>query len=178
MSRLKNHETVNLSCRIDKNLYDLLLDQAKDQGISLNSLVNSIAKRHLTWERFSDDLGLIPVTKLTLKKIFRNLDDDTITKIANDVGGIVPRELLFLAYGKNDFDHLMKIIEVNGSRFGKVRHSSVDSVHHINIHHGICEEFSKFLAGTHQALADDLSVKLTIQNTDRYSINLEFSKPE
>ncbi len=173
---MKQHETVNLSCRIDKKIYDLLNDQAQYLGISLNSLVNSIVKRHLTWERFSDDIGLIPVTKLTLKKIFRQIDDDIIEEIANDVGGMVTRELMFLSDGKTEFDDLMNIIEINGSRFGKVRHKVEESTHYINIHHGISKEFSKFLAECHKTLAQDSGIKIKMRNIDRYSINMELDK--
>ena len=176
-SNNQNHKTVNLSCRIDKEVYDLLSDDAKAKGISINSLVNSIAKRHLTWERFADEIGFIPITKRTIKKIFRQLDDQTINKIAKDVGGTVPRELIYLTYDKMDFENLMKVIEINGTRFGKVKHTESDHIHNINIHHGICENFSKFLAATHQALADDLSLKMTVNNLDNSMVCLEIESP-
>ena len=125
----RKHDTVNLSCRLDKEVYELLNEQAEHQGISMNSLMNSITKRHLTWQRFSDDIGLVPITKLTLERIFQNLDEQTIKKIASDVGGIVPRELLYLTYGKMDFDNLISVIKMNGKRFGRVNYKIEEHRH-------------------------------------------------
>ena len=113
----------NLSSRIDIETYAQLIDKANLKGISLNSLVNSILKRYLVWDQFSLEMGLVPITKRTLKKIFREMDDETIKKIAKDVGGTVPQELIYLSYDKFDFNNLMKMIEISDSRFGPVRHT-------------------------------------------------------
>jgi len=54
-SIFKDHknQTVNLSCRIEKDVYDVLNKEAKEKGISLNSLVNSMAKKFISWEIYS-----------------------------------------------------------------------------------------------------------------------------
>lgn len=163
---------------MDKEVYSILSEHARDQGISINSLLNSIAKRHLTWERFAGDIGFIPITKRTLKKIFRELEDEKISTIAVDVGGVVPRELAFFTYGKMDFENLIKILEINGTRFGSVRHITNNNHHSLIIHHGIGEKFSKFLAETHKVLADELSFKITVTNLDMNMICFDIEDPK
>ena len=64
----------------------------------------------------------------------------------------------------------MNIIEINGSRFGKVKHFVDGKKHNINIHHGICENFSKFLATTHQKVAEEHSLKFSAINIDKNMI--------
>ena len=123
-------------------------------------------------------MGLVPLTKRTLKKIFRALDDSTIKQIAKDVGGTVPQELIYLKYDRFDFHNLMKMIEISDSRFGTVKYTVNDSVYNINILHGVCENFSKFLAETHQSLADHLSLKFSIEHLDNNMVCVEFQKPE
>ncbi len=171
-----NGKSVNLSCRIDKEIYQLLTEQAESQGVSLNSLVNSITKRHLTWERFGDEIGFVPITKRTLKKIFKHLTDVDIEKIGKEMGGTVPRELTFLTYDKMDFEKLMNIIEVNGTRFGKVKHFVEGDKHNFNIHHGICKNFSKFLTSTHKKMCEDLSLKFSVNNVDSNMVCIEIEK--
>ncbi len=170
--RQKNH-TVNLSCRIDKNVYNTLLEAAHEKGISLNSLVNSMAKNFINWEIHSSDFRLVPISKDTLEKIFDKLDDQTIQQIAKSIGGTVTRELVFLTFGEMNFNNLIQAILLNASRFGSVKHETVDSKHIINIHHGICLNFSKFLFNTHTALANDLSINLHITNIDKNMICME-----
>jgi len=173
-----NHKTVNLSTRIDKIVYDQLVEDAAKKGISINSLMNSIAKHHITWKRYADEIGFVPITKRMLGKIFKNLDYESIEKIGKDLGGTVPKELLFLTYDKMSFDNLMQILEINALRFGVVNHSERDGTHSLNIHHGISEEFSHFLSSAHQALADDLSLKINITNSDKNMVCFEINDPK
>ncbi len=162
---------------MDKDTYDALVSDADSQGISINSLINSVIKRHLLWDRHAEDMGLVPLTKRTLKKIFKTMDDETIKKIAHDVGGTVPQELIYLSYDKFDFVNLMKMIELSDSRFGKTKHNTNDQIHSINILHGVCENFSKFLAETHQVMADNLSLRFSVEHLDNNMLCMEFEKP-
>ena len=63
MALTKAPKSVNLSCRIEKPIYDELIADAKKRGISLNSLISSIAKHHITWKRYADEIGFVPITK-------------------------------------------------------------------------------------------------------------------
>ena len=87
-----NNHTVNLSCRIDKDVYEILSKNADEKGISLNSLVNSMAKKFTSWEIHSSDIKLVSLSKEALEKIFNSLDDQAIQKIAKKIGGDVIRE--------------------------------------------------------------------------------------
>ncbi len=173
-----NHKTMNLSCRIDKMVYDQLVEDAAKKGISINSLMNSIAKHHITWKRYADEIGFVPITKRMLGKIFKHLDKESIEKIAKDLGGTVPKELLFLTFNKMNFENLMQILEINALRFGVVKHSEIDGKHSLNIHHGISENFSHFLGCAHLRMAEDLSLKMKITNSDRNMICMTIEKPK
>ena len=171
-----NHHTVNLSCRIDKDVYEILSKNADEKGISLNSLVNSMAKKFTSWEIHSSDIKLVSLSKEALEKIFNSLDDQEIQKIAKKIGGDVIRELVFLCFNKMNFENMIQAILLNSTRFGTVKHEVIGSKHIINIHHGICLNFSKFLFNTHLALANDLSLKLHITNIDKNMICMEISE--
>jgi len=171
-----NNHTVNLSCRIDKDVYEILSKNADEKGISLNSLVNSMAKKFTSWEIHSSDIKLVSLSKEALEKIFNSLDDQAIQKIAKKIGGDVIRELVFLSFNKMNFDNMVQAILLNSTRFGTVKHEVIGSKHIINIHHGICLNFSKFLFNTHLALANDLSLKLHITNIDKNMICMEISE--
>lgn len=105
------------------------------------------------------------------------MDEETIKKIARDVGGTVPQELIYLSYGKFDFLNLMKMIELSNSRFGKVKYNVKEDIHSINVLHGVCENFSMFLSETHRALAENLSLRYTVEHIDNNMICMEFEKP-
>jgi len=105
------------------------------------------------------------------------MDEETIKKIAKDVGGTVPQELIYLSYDKFDFPNLMKMIKISNSRFGKVKYDVNDNKHSINILHGVCENFSIFLAEIHRTLADNLSLRITVEHIDNNMVCMEFEKP-
>jgi len=48
---------------------------------------------------------------------------------------------------------------------------------HVCIHHGICTEFSTFLSLIHENMAQHLSVKISITNTDQNTICMEIHEP-
>ncbi len=177
-NKKNSSKSVNVSSRIDGNLYDLLVEDAKTKGISINSLMNVIVRKYVDWGRFSDELGLASISKRSWEKIFENLSDDEIEQIAGEIGGTIQKELIFLKHDALNFKNIIDVIKTNGTRFGFVKHIEENSVHIINIHHGVNRNFSKFLAETHKALAEDLSIKLTIDYLDERLIRLKIQNPE
>ena len=172
------NKSINLSCRIEKTVYDELFNEAKKKGISLNSLMSSIARHHITWKRYADEIGFVPVTKRMLGKIFKNLDKETIESLAYELGGTVPKELLFLVYDEMEFENFMQILEINSLRFGSVKHSKEMDVHTLNIHHGINDNFSYFLACAHKKMAEDLSLKIIVTNVDKNMVCMKIEEPQ
>jgi hypothetical protein len=170
--------THNLSSRVDDDIFIQLSNKANSRGITLNALVNNVLKHYVVWDQFAEEMGLMSLTKRTIKKIFNTMDEDEIKMIAKDVGGTVPQELIYLSYDKFDFDNLMKVLEISDLRFGSVRFSQKDSVYSVNVIHGICENFSKFLIESHQSLANKLSLKFTIEHMDDNMVCMEFEKPD
>jgi len=75
-----------------------------------------------------------------------------------------------------NFNNLIQAVLLSASRFGTVKHKTVDSKHKICIHHGICINFSKFLSYTHIALAKELSLKLNITNINRNMVSMEIEE--
>ncbi len=135
-----------------------------------------MAKKFTNWEIHSSDIELVSLSKEARERIFNALDDQTIQKVAKKIGGDVIRELVFLAHNEMTFDNLIQAILLNSTRFGTVKHEIIGSKHIINIHHGICLNFSKFLFNTHLALANNLSLKLHITNIDKNMICMEISE--
>jgi hypothetical protein len=169
----RKKETVNITCRMDRTLYDILIKECSDQGISLNSIVNSITKRYLSWERYADKIGFVPMTKRAMAQIYNTMDLNTLKKIAHDVGSSVPREMMALTFVDHDLYNIIQLIEIWASRFGTVRADMYGSVLNITIHHSICKNFSEYLAELHRAMAHSLSFKLTITEIEENFVRMQ-----
>ena len=160
--QIAKNTSINLSSRIDKTIYNLLTSDAQKRGISINSLVNQILKKYISWERNADDIGFVPLSKLAVQDIFTELDEKKIKDIATNVGSTIPRNLLRLNFNVLTFNNILLLLEIFGERFGNVRHNIKDSKHYFSIYHGVNENFSIYLKYWHQALADDLEIKITV----------------
>ncbi|MBA4717773.1 MAG: hypothetical protein HRO68_01135 [Nitrosopumilus sp.] len=90
-----NGKSMNFSCRLAKDTFSIIEKEAELKNISINSLINSVLSRYVALDRHADDFELISLTKRAVKKIFSKMDDKTIEEIAEDVGGVVHKELVF-----------------------------------------------------------------------------------
>jgi len=158
--------SVTLSCRFDKTLYDALQKDSKAKGISLNALINSIARRYISWEKYATEIGYVPLARETVRLILDNLDDRKLQKIACRVGKTVPREMTLLMFNKLDFDSIIAFLEIISSRYGMIQHNINGDTHELIVHHGISKKFSTFLAEVGQVMAEDLSFRYEVLNAD------------
>ena len=159
-------KSVTLSCRLDGTLYDLLQDESRAKGISLNSLINSIMKRYVSWEKYAVEIGFIPLARDTVRLIFDSLDERKITDIAKHVGRTIPRELILLMFNKIDFNSIMSFMEITLSRYGMLQHNISGTTHDLMLHHNVNKKFSYFLGEGGKAMADDLDFKFSVTNAD------------
>jgi hypothetical protein len=159
-------DSVTLACRLDKTLYDLLKEDAKKRGVSLNSLINSIAKRYLSWEKYADGVGFVPLAKDTVRLLFDNLEERKLQKIAHHLGKTIPRELILLMFNKVDLNSITSFIEITSSRYGMVQHNISRDAHDFVIYHSVNKKFSSFLGEALKAMAEDLSFKAEVLVAD------------
>jgi len=169
--------TVTFSSRLYTDIFKVLEKEALSKNISINSLINSILGRYVSLERHAKDIELISLTKRTITQIFNKMDDETIEQLAKEVGGVVHKELVFLKFNELTFDNLMHVLVINATRYGSVKYNSENSQHHICIHHGVCSEFSKFLALVHEITTSQLSIRMAITNTDKNTVCFEITEP-
>lgn len=156
--------------------YDVLMREADRRGISLNSLVNSVLKRYVAFEKYSDEIGFVPLYKGTIKRIFDNIDEKIIKQIGIDIGSTIPRDLTYLMFNKIEFTNIISMIEISSSRYGVVKHEIDGSKHIFTIYHGICNRFSQYLAQLCVSMADDLSLKLNVTVIDKNLISFEIEE--
>jgi len=171
------NNTVNFSSRLNKDFYKILENEAISNHISVNSLINNIIGKYVSLDRHAKEIELISLTKRTVTNIFQDMSEVKIKQLANDVGGIVHRELVFLKFNEMTFDHLMSVLIINATRYGSVKHDFENLKHSICIHHGSCREFSKFLALVHENMALHLSIKISITNIDQNTVCMELCEP-
>ncbi len=171
------HNTITFSSRLYTEIFTVLEKEALSKNISINSLLNSILGRYVSLDRHAKDIELISLTKRAIKQIFGKMDEKTIEQLAKEVGGVIHKELVFLKFNELTFDNLMHVFVINATRYGSVKYNSENSKHNICIHHGVCSEFSRFLALVHEITASQLSIRMAITNIDKNTVCFEITEP-
>ncbi len=168
--------SVTVSCRLDKTLYELLQVDAKARSISLNSLITGIMRRYVSWEKYADEVGFVPLFRETVRLIFEYLHEEQVQEIAERLAVTVPREMLALMFNKSDFNSIVVFLEVTLSRYGTVHHKISGTTHDFIIYHNVNKKFSNFLAHAAKVMAEDLSFKLDVLNIDSKILSLRIDE--
>ena len=176
-NQTSNNNSVTFSSRIQKDIFTILEKEALTKNISINSLVNNVLGKYTELDIHASDIELVSLTKRAITSIFHGMDEKKIKQIADECGGVVHKELVFLKFNELTFENLIHVLVVNATRYGSVKHSFDDLKHNICIHHGVCNEFSKFLSLIHEMMAHFLSVKIIIKNSDQNTLCFEIEEP-
>jgi hypothetical protein len=129
-----------------KDLYASLLTESEKNKISFNSLINNIAKKHNSWEKFESDIGFIPLSTITLSQLFDILDEKNITNIARYAGETLPKEMAILSHIEDDFEKLAQLVEVISNKFGSVSTLKKSNGYSFTIRHKVNKNFSLFIS--------------------------------
>ncbi len=65
----QSKKTRSVTFRLDSSVIDELQAEADNREISLNVLVNQILKRYSEWDRFENNIGMMPVPKVILSSL-------------------------------------------------------------------------------------------------------------
>ena len=99
-----NKKSTTMTFRIDGNIITKLRSEADNREISLNVLVNQILKRFIEWDLFEPKVGLIPMARAIVIKLFENMSEDAIADMARDVGVNTVREISLFMEHKTDLE--------------------------------------------------------------------------
>ncbi len=78
------------------------------------------------------------------------------------------------------YNNIIAFLEITLSRYGMVPHNINGTVHDFVVYHMVNKKFSKFLAEGTEEMAEDLSFKMEIMNSDSkiWSFKIEEIVPE
>ena len=110
MSDKKNatiKKTITVTLRIDKNIMDILNDDADNDSISLNSLINHILDRYIKWGKFEDKTSLVPIVSPVVKELFSCLDKDKTIELGRGIAKEAIYNIILFMNGEVNFDILI-----------------------------------------------------------------------
>ena len=156
---------VTRTIRLEKELDDVLQKIAKDERVTVNSIVNKSLRKYVDWDRHADKFGMLVVRPAVLAELMerQSLDEARELGRLSVKNGLKPT----ISYMFVDFS-LPNVIEFL-RRFSKYsgRYSFEDSVdgrkHVILMRHALGLKWSAYYEGVLKGIFDDeLGIKIKV----------------
>ncbi len=170
--------TRTITLRIDAPLEEVLSRDAKAKGLTINSLTNQIFKRYVEWDRFSEGLCMLPISRDILKGVFDKLSMEESRAAGENAGRFVPRELSSFLFGNFNSDSIAHLLELWFSRFTSYEHKIESSVHLFVLHHDINLNFSLYWASFLQVALKDAECSDIKTHPSQNTLTFSFTTPK
>jgi hypothetical protein len=157
--------TEAVTFRFDKKLLDELKIEARQKQISLNTLLNQLARTHVEWHANATKAGFMPKRKELIKSIFELLTNEQIDSLAQRTEHHLADETMMIMTKKRTEESVLELIERWIRMSGFQYHHKIDRDDHIFvIQHNMGERWSYYLTRLFEAVASRLNyVKPDVQ---------------
>ena len=79
-------KNITKSFRLDEVIVAKIDEQARNNNTSLNAEINNILRRYVDWDMLANKVGMIPIDRPILSKIFQNImTKEQVIELANNV---------------------------------------------------------------------------------------------
>lgn len=140
----KKDKTRSISYRLPLNIVEELETEAMQKNISQNVLVKQILEKYVTWDRFSEKIGMIPVPKEIVETLGKDMKGEQIDSTINVMLPIIKDTVMFIK-GSYDLKRCIETLEDYMRASGmKSDHRIEGEMHQFIIQHGLGLKWSFF----------------------------------
>lgn len=140
----KKEKTRSITYRLPAKIVEELETEAVQKNISQNVLVKQVLEKYVTWDRFGDKIGMMPIPKDILESLGSDMDGKYIIEIIKNVLPIIKDTVLFMK-GKYDLKRCIETLEDYMKASGmKSDHRTEGEIHHFIIQHELGMKWSFF----------------------------------
>lgn len=156
----------SISLRLANVTVDKLKEEAKNEGIALNTLVNQILLEYLQWDMTASKAGWVVVLADVVKKLMNELDDKTLYKIAISTADS-HKDIRLMMTGDDTIDGFFAILR-NRLRKSGINYTESHEKGMIKfvIHHNMGKKWSFFYKTQHERMLKNLGQPSTCDFTD------------
>jgi len=156
----------SISLRLSGVTVDKLKEESKNEGITLNTLVNQILVEYLQWDRTASKAGWVVVLSDVVKKLMNKLDDETLYKIAISTADS-HKDIRLMMTGDDTIDGFFSILRnrLRKSGIGYTESHEKGMIRFI-IHHNMGKKWSYFYKIQHERMLKNLGQSSTCEFTE------------
>lgn len=139
--------TVLRTIRLPDSIDQVLIEEAKNRGLSPNALISMIMTRFVEWDRFASRFHFTSLTSDLLKGILEQVDDQILRHLAEARGGPGSKEAMLFWFKAVSVENLLRFL--NGrckyAGYGEFEHQEAQGHSALTIHHELGLKWSLFL---------------------------------
>ncbi len=140
----KTEKTRNVTYRLPLHIVEELETEAMNQGISHNVLAKQILGKYISWDRFANKIGMIPVPKKILENLGSKMEPKDINSIIDAIKPVIKDNVMFMK-GKYDLKRCIETLEDYMRASGMNSDHRVEgATHHFILQHELGWKWSLF----------------------------------
>jgi hypothetical protein len=140
----KKEKTRSITYRLPAKIVEELETEAMQKNVSHNVLVKQILEKYVQWDRFSEQIGMIPVPTTILDTLGVDMEGKDIEQIIDAVMPLIKDTVMFMKGGydlKRCIETLEDYLRASGI---KSDHRIEGEMHHFIIQHELGTKWSVF----------------------------------
>lgn len=174
---MSEKHTSIISVRVNEEVKKKLVLESELQGLTLNTLISKILIKHVSWDQFSDEIGMVMTTRPFLRGLLEAVSEETLKKLAVTVCRSAFRDAVVYTTGELTILNLLKVLELwlNSSHIS-FRHITKGEKDKFIIQHDLGEKWSLYFVTVMSALFNDVDYRITDVVTTPQSIAFSYDK--
>ncbi len=168
------------SIRISTEYDNAIRNEAKKQGLSINSYINKIIERHLNCYKLINRFPCLIIPNEVIVGLINQLSDEDIFKQGNNAGSFLPKHTLFLKNLSLTLENViksMRILNSQNSNWYHFERQDENGSIKLLLRHQLGKKWSIYLNGYYSALFNEI-LKLPVKIIEgKRSIMIEIPKP-
>lgn len=166
-----------ISVRVDANVKHKLEAESEMKSMTVNTLVGQIITKHVSWDRFAEDIGFVFLTKPFLRAILSHVPEKEMTNIAVTVCRGAMKDATVYMYGELTVETFIKSLDswLAASHI-PFRHIEDNDVDKYVIQHELGNVFSSYLITVINAILNEFKFRATHQDLTEQSISFVIDK--
>jgi hypothetical protein len=156
----QQHQSESITLRLDSIILNKLHHEARQNDISVNTLVSHIIRRHIDWHSNAAKAGFVTVRRGLLIDLINRLSDKEITLIAEYIAKKETKDFVLLLRNEYNIESALDVIEtwikISGHPY---RHEVNYTRHSYVIQHDMGMNWSLYMAEQYRFLFEEFELK-------------------
>jgi hypothetical protein len=156
MALESRNKLVHESFRIDEAVLGALRDESRKGAVPLSHLVNKILRSYVECDRSFRELGFIPISKDSLRKLYDRMQEKDLVEDGKEMGSKVAKEYISYFFFDVNIYTLIEFLELWFSKFHCYKHKIEDKYHYFSVNHDINMNYSIYCSAFLSALIEPI----------------------